>query len=210
MIQMLGFCQGKDDLVHNKALASDFFSELHDIEMKNNGYFYLATLDLYFAFTIIYVMDMKAMWTVCGSGGGAFHVRFFCNHCPCRPAIRHCPSYQICADCIRRADLAPDKVCRHQPEWTEQIIDELVQECVQRPSRMLWDFKTPKSDATTQVWREFVTQVLRKDDGRAIDKTRAQNLTQEWMLECDMFEVDSSMTTENCYKWKVMLENLRV
>ena len=85
-----------------------------------------------------------------------------------------------------------------------------MQECVRRPSRMLWDFKTPKSDATTQVWREFVTQVLRKDDGRAIDKSRAQKLTQEWMLEYDMFEVDSSMSTENCYKWKVMLENLRV
>ena len=95
MIQMLGFCQGKDDLVHNKQLADEFFSELHDIEGKNKGYFYMANLDRYFAFTIIYIMDMKAIWTVCGSGGGSYHVRFFCNHCPCRPPIRHCPSYQV-------------------------------------------------------------------------------------------------------------------
>jgi hypothetical protein len=52
--------------------------------------------------------------------------------------------------------------------------------------------------------------VLKKDDGRPMDKTRAQKLSQEWMLEYDMLEVDSSMTTANCYKWKVMLENLRV
>jgi hypothetical protein len=34
LVQMLGFCQGKDDLVHNKQLADEFFSELHDIEEK--------------------------------------------------------------------------------------------------------------------------------------------------------------------------------
>ncbi len=207
MIQMLGFCQGKDDLVHNKALATEFFSELHDIEGKNNGYYYMESIDRYFAFTIIYIMDMKAIWTVCGSGGGSYHVRFFCNHCPCRPASA---SYQICADCSRRADLAPGKVCRHQPEWTEQLIDELVQECVQKPSRMLWSHKPPQSDASTQVWRDYVKQVLRKDDGRTMDKTRAQKLAQEWMLEYDMLEVDSSMTTTTSYKWKVMFENLRV
>ena len=75
---------------------------------------------------------------------------------------------------------------------------------------MLWNLKTPKSDATTQVWRDFVIQVFRKDDGRTMDKTRAQKLSQEWMLEYDMLEVDSSMTTPTCYNWKVMLENLRV
>ena len=162
LIQMLGFCQGRDDLVHNKQLAEVFFSELHDIEEKNNGYFYLASLDKYFAFTIIYVMDMKAMWTVCGSGGGAFHVRFFCNHCPCRPPIRHSPAYQLCVDCARRADLPAGKVCRHQPEWTEKFIDELVNECVRKPTRLLWNFCAPKSDAPTSVWRDFVVSVLKK------------------------------------------------
>jgi hypothetical protein len=43
-----------------------------------------------------------------------------------------------------------------------------------------------------------------------MDKTRAQKLAQEWMLEYDMLEVDSSMTTTTSYKWKVMFENLRV
>jgi hypothetical protein len=75
---------------------------------------------------------------------------------------------------------------------------------------MLWNLQAPKSDASTQVWRDFVVKVLRKDDGRPMDKTRAQKLSQEWMLEYNMLEVDSSMTTETCYKWKVMLENLRV
>ncbi len=28
LVQMLGFCQGKDDLVHNKELAADFFPEM--------------------------------------------------------------------------------------------------------------------------------------------------------------------------------------
>jgi hypothetical protein len=45
LVQMLGFCQGKDDLVHNKELAAEFFSE-----GKNNGYFYTASLNKYFAF----------------------------------------------------------------------------------------------------------------------------------------------------------------
>jgi len=177
LVQMLGFCQGKDDLVHNKQLADEFFSELHDIESKNNGYYYMEILDRYFAFTIIYVMDMKAMWTVCGSGGGSFHVRFFCNHCPCRPPIRHAPAYQMCVDCARRADLPPDKVCRHQPEWTEKYMDDLVNECVTKPKRMLWDFTSPKSDATTVEWRTFVTNTLQKGDGRPMDKARAQKLT---------------------------------
>ena len=75
---------------------------------------------------------------------------------------------------------------------------------------MLWNLKTPQSDASTQVWRDYVKQVLRKDDGRTMDKARAQKLSQEWMLEYDMLEVDSSMTTGTCYKWKVMFENLRV
>jgi hypothetical protein len=75
---------------------------------------------------------------------------------------------------------------------------------------MLWNHKPPQSDASTQVWRDYVKQVLRKDDGRTMDKTRAQKLAQEWMLEYDMLEVDSSMTTTTSYKWKVMFENLRV
>ena len=170
----------------------------------------MASLDKYFAFTIIYVMDMKAMWTVCGSGGGAFHVRFFCNHCPCRPPIRHSPAYQLCVDCARRADLPAGKVCRHQPEWTEKFIDELVNECVRKPTRLLWNFCAPKSDAPTSEWRDFVVSVLKTNDGRTIDKTRAQKLAQEWMLEYDMMETDSSMTTPLFNNWKVMLENLRV
>jgi hypothetical protein len=43
-----------------------------------------------------------------------------------------------------------------------------------------------------------------------MDKTRAQLLSKEWMLEYDMVESDTSMMTTTCYNWKVMLENLRV
>ena len=43
-----------------------------------------------------------------------------------------------------------------------------------------------------------------------MDETRAQKLTQEWMLEHDMLETDTSMMTVTCYNWKVMLENYRV
>ena len=55
-----------------------------------------------------------------------------------------------------------------------------------------------------------MVNVLKKNDGRVMDKARAQKLTQEWMLEYDMLETDSSMMTTTCYNWKVILENLRV
>jgi hypothetical protein len=113
-------------------------------------------------------------------------------------------------DCATCTDLAPEKVCCHQPDWTERYIDELVAECVRKPTRMRWIFTCPKSDANTAEWREFVTNIIMKGDGRPMDKTRAQKLTQEWMLEYDMMETDSSMLTGSCYNWKVILENLRV
>ncbi len=43
-----------------------------------------------------------------------------------------------------------------------------------------------------------------------MDKTRAQKLTQEWMLEYDLMEKDSSMLTDTCYNWKAIIENFRV
>jgi hypothetical protein len=75
---------------------------------------------------------------------------------------------------------------------------------------MRWSFIVPKSDANTSVWRDFVTNIIKKDDGKPMDKGRAQKLTQEWMLEYDMLETDTSMLTGTCYNWKVILENLRV
>ena len=79
LIQMLGFCQGDDNLEHNKRLANVFFKELQQIE--KDGYYYMAEIDKYFRFEIIYVMDLKAQWLVCESGGASYCVRFFCNHC---------------------------------------------------------------------------------------------------------------------------------
>ena len=58
LIQMLGFCQGDDNLVHNKRLAEVFFKELHT--MEKDGYYFVPQLDKYFIFEIIYVMDSKA------------------------------------------------------------------------------------------------------------------------------------------------------
>jgi hypothetical protein len=77
LIQMLGFCQGDDNLEHNKRLADVFFKELQ--QMEKDGHYYIAEIDKYFIFEIIYVMDLKAQWIVCNSGGASYCVRFFCN-----------------------------------------------------------------------------------------------------------------------------------
>jgi hypothetical protein len=72
LIQMLGFCQGDDNLEHNKRLANVFFKELQQIE--KDGYHYITSLNKYFVLEIIYVMDMKAQWLVCESGGASYCV----------------------------------------------------------------------------------------------------------------------------------------
>ena len=97
LIQMLGFCQGDDNLEHNKRLADKFFKELHKVE--KDAQYYIESLDKYFLFEIIYVMDMKAQWLRCQSGGASYNVRYFCNHCPCRPETRHFPTYVRCDSC---------------------------------------------------------------------------------------------------------------
>jgi hypothetical protein len=58
LIQMLGFCPGDDNLEHNKRLANVFFKELQQIEQ--DSFYYIESLDKYFVFEIIYVMDLKA------------------------------------------------------------------------------------------------------------------------------------------------------
>lgn len=58
LIQMFGFCQGNDNLEHNKWLANVLFEELQQI--KKDGYYYVAEVEKYFIFEIIYVMDLKA------------------------------------------------------------------------------------------------------------------------------------------------------
>ena len=58
LIQMLGFCQGDDNLAHNKRLADVFFKELHKVE--EDGHYYISELDNYFLFEVIYVMALKA------------------------------------------------------------------------------------------------------------------------------------------------------
>ena len=60
LIQMLDFCQGDDNLVHNKRLAEVFFKELH--AMEKGGYYFIPQLNKYFIFEIIYVMDLKSQW----------------------------------------------------------------------------------------------------------------------------------------------------
>ena len=114
LIQMLGFCQGDDNLAHNKRLADVFFKELH--KMEKDGYYYMPDLNKYFMFEIIYVMDLKAQWLCCESGGASYCVRFFCNHCPCRPESRHFPSYRRCPHCVANHPPEIGKICRHSED----------------------------------------------------------------------------------------------
>jgi len=51
LIQMLGFCQGDDNLEHNKRLADVFFKELH--KMEEEEFYYIPELNKYFLFEII-------------------------------------------------------------------------------------------------------------------------------------------------------------
>ena len=74
LIQMLGFCQGKDDLEHNHRLADKFFKELQQIE--NVGSYFVESINKHFVFEIIYVMDLKAQWCICGNGGASYNVRY--------------------------------------------------------------------------------------------------------------------------------------
>jgi hypothetical protein len=155
---MLGFCQGKDDLEHNKQLADKFFSELQAIEAS--GSYYVASINRHFRFEIIYVMDMKAQWCVCDNGGASYIVRFFCNHCPCRPESRHFESYLKCGDCVRRAIDRAGKICRHHEEWTEDMIKLKNQMIIDQPWKAHWAFVFPKSSSKAEEWKLFAKQVL--------------------------------------------------
>jgi hypothetical protein len=142
---MFGFCQGEDDLEHNQRLSDKFFKELQAI--GSTGHYFVESINRYFKFEIIYVMDMKAQWLVCGNGGSSYNVYYFCNHCPCRPTTRHFPAHVRCVYCERYHPIAEGKFCRHQPEWTEEDITRLSQVCFDSPHRLGWSVTAPRSDA---------------------------------------------------------------
>jgi len=208
LIQMLGFCQGDDDLEHNKRLADKFFKELQKIE--KDGHFYVEQVNKYFLFEIIYVMDMKAQWLCCQNGGASYNVRFFCNHCPCRPETRHFPSYVRCVHCQQHHPTPDGKVCRHSPEWTEDMIDEYVDMQMKYPARTYWAFQTPKSSDNVDVWKRFVIDVLGIAPEEARTGDMAKKTVKNWLLEYDLLESDSSMMEERLFTWQVIIENLRV
>jgi len=208
LIQMLGFCQGDDNLEHNKRLANVFFKELQQIE--KDGYYYVPTVDKYFIFEIIYVMDKNAQWLVCESGGASYCVRFFCNHCSCRPETRHFPSYQRCPQCVANHPPEEGKTCRHSEEWTEKMIDTIVDWEISHPQRTFWFLRFPNSSDNAQTWKSFVTSVLGLPIADARTDSIAKQSVKNWCAEYDLFESDSSMLEERLYTWLVVIENLRV
>jgi hypothetical protein len=208
LIQMLGFCQGDDNLEHNKRLANVFFKELQQIE--RDGYHYIESLDKYFIFEIIYVMDLKAQWLVCESGGASYCVRFSCNHCCCRPEKRHIPSYKKCSSCVQNHSLEDDKICRHSEEWTEQMIDTIGDWEIEFPQRTFWQMEMPKSSDNAQKWKTFATTILGVPLPQARTEAMAKQAVKEW---CDLYaiiESDASMLETKNNTWLVIVENFRV
>jgi hypothetical protein len=205
---MLGFCQGDDNLEHNKRLADVFFKELQ--QMENDGRYYIAEIDKYFIFEIIYVMDLKAQWIVCNSGGASYCVRFFCNHCCFRPETRHFPSYRSCPQCVSRFGPEEGKICRHSEEWTEEMIDTISDWEIEHSERTYWSLNIPNSSDNAQTWKTFVTMILGKPPTDARTDAMAKQTVKEWCAEYNMLESDSSMLEERLYTWQVVVENLRV
>jgi hypothetical protein len=197
LIQMLGFCQGDDNLAHNKRLAGVFFKELH--KMEKDGYYYIPELDKYFVFEIIYVMDLKAQWICCESGGASYCVRFFCNHCPCRPESRHFPSYRRCDHCVANHPPETGKICRHSEDWTEQMIDDIGDWEIAFPQRTFWYLNIPNSSDRADVWKSFVIDILGRPMAEARTDSLAKHTVKNWCLEYDMHESDSSMLEERLY-----------
>jgi hypothetical protein len=208
LIQMLGFCQGDDNLAHNKRLADVFFKELHKIE--EDGYYYVPEMDKYFLFEIIYVMDLKAQWLCCESGGASYCVRFFCNHCPCRPETRHFPSYRRCPQCVANHPPNTGKVCRHSEEWTKKMLDQIADWEIAHPQRTFWFLNIPNSSDKADVWKKIVMETLGKPTNDARTDSVAKQTVKEWCLEFNMQESDSSMMEDRLYTWLVIVENLRV
>ena len=208
LIQMLGFCQGDDNLEHNKRLADVFFKELQ--QMEKDGHYYIEEVNKYFIFEIIYVMDLKAQWLVCESGGASYCVRFFCNHCSCRPETRHFPSYQRCSNCIASHGPMGGKICRHSEEWTEKMIDAISDWEILHPQRTYWFLRIPNSTDNAQAWKSFVITILGYEPADARTDAIAKQTVKNWCQEYDLLESDSSMMEERLYTWQVVMENLRV
>jgi hypothetical protein len=180
LIQMLGFCQGEDNLEHNKRLAGIFFKELQQIE--KDGFFHHVGLNKYFIFEIIYVMDLKAQWLCCENGGASYNVRFFCNHCPCRPDSRHFPSYERCVHCQRHHPDKSKKICRHSSDWTEAMIDEISDREIKYPQRTAWAFHVPKSSDDAATWKSFVIEVLGLPEINARTAVIAKETVKNWTV----------------------------
>ena len=155
-------------------------------------------------------MDLKAQWICCESGGASYCVRFFCNHCPCRPETRHFPSYRRCPQCVNFHPPESGKVCRHSEEWTEKMIEEIGDWEIAFPQRTYWYINFPNSSDRAETWKNFVVDVLGLPAAQARTDSIAKQAVKNWCLEYDMLESDSSMTEERLFTWIVIIENFRV